>query len=47
MALRRALVLYKSEQKVFFSTLLDRILDLQRLQTKEEIAYADNQRESI
>ena len=37
----------KSEQKVFFSTLLDRILDLQRLQTKEEIAYADNQRESI
>ena len=37
----------KSEQKVFFSTLLDRILDLQRLQTKEENAYADNQRESI
>ena len=37
----------KSEQKVFFSTLLDRILDLQRLQTKEEIAYADNQRKSI
>ena len=37
----------KSEQKVFFSTLLDRILDLQRLQTKEEVAYADNQCESI
>ena len=37
----------KSEQKVFFSTLLDRILDLQRLQAKEENAYADNQRESI
>ena len=37
----------KSEQKVFFSTLLNRILDLQRLQTKEENAYADNQRESI
>ena len=37
----------KSEQKVFFSTLLDRILDLQRLQNKEEIAYADNQCESI
>ena len=37
----------KSEQKVFFSTLLDRILDLQRLQTKEKIAYADNQRKSI
>ena len=37
----------KSEQKVFFSTLLDRILDLQRLQTKEEIAHADNQRKSI
>ena len=37
----------KSEQKVVFSTLLDRILDLQRLQTKEEIAYVDNQRESI
>ena len=37
----------KSEQKVFFSTLLDRILDLQRLQTKEENAYADNQRKSI
>ncbi len=37
----------KSEQKVFFSTLLDRILDLQRLQNKEEVAYADNQRESI
>ena len=37
----------KSEQKVFFSTLLNRILDLQRLQTEEEIAYADNQRESI
>ena len=37
----------KSEQKVFFSTLLDRILDLQRLQTEEGNAYADNQRESI
>ena len=37
----------KSEHKVFFSTLLDRILDLQRLQTKEEVAYADNQCESI
>ena len=37
----------KSEQEVFFSTLLDRILDLQRLQNKEEVAYADNQRESI
>ena len=37
----------KSEQKVFFSTLLDRILDLQRLQTKEEITYADNQCKSI
>lgn len=37
----------QSEQKVFFSTLLDRILDLQRLQTKKEIAYADNQCESI
>lgn len=37
----------KSEQKVFFSTLLDRILDLQRLQTKEEFAYANNQRKSI
>lgn len=37
----------KSEQKVFFSTLLDRILDLQQLQTKEENAYADNQRKSI
>ena len=37
----------KSEQKVFFSTLLNRILDLQRLQTKEENAYADNQRKSI
>lgn len=37
----------KSEQKVFFSTLLDRILDLQRVQTKEENAYADNQRKSI
>ena len=37
----------KSEQKVFFSTLLDRILDLQRLQTKEEIAYADNPSKSI
>ena len=37
----------KSEQKVFFSTLLDRILDLQRLQTEEENAYADNQRKSI
>ena len=37
----------KSEQKVFFSTLLDRILDLQRLQTKEENAYDDNQRKSI
>ena len=37
----------QSEQKVFFSTLLDRILDLQRLQTKEENAYADNQRKSI
>ena len=37
----------KSEQKVFFSTLLDRILDLQRLQTKEGIAYADNQRKGI
>ena len=36
-----------SEQKVFFSTLLDRILDLQRLQTKEEFAYANNQRKSI
>ena len=39
--------LSKSEQKVFFSTLLDRILDLQRLQTEEENAYADNQRKSI
>ena len=39
--------LSKSEQKVFFTTLLDRILDLQRLQAKEEIAYADNQRKSI
>ena len=37
----------KSEQKVFFSTLLDRILDLQRLQTKEGIAYADNPSKSI
>ena len=37
----------KSEQKVFFSTLLDRILDLQRLQTEEENAYADNKRKSI
>ena len=37
----------KSEQKVFFSTLLDRIFDLQRLQTKEEIAYADSKRKSI
>ena len=37
----------KSEQKVFFSTLLDRILDLQRLQTKEENAYADSERKSI
>ena len=37
----------KSEQKVFFSTLLDRILDLQRLQTKEENAYADSKRKSI
>lgn len=36
-----------SEQKVFFSTLLDKILDLQRLQTKEEIAYADSERKSI
>ena len=32
---------------LFFSTLLDRILDLQRLQTKEEIAHANNQRKSI
>lgn len=37
----------KSEQKVFFSTLLDRILDLQRLQIKEEISYADSKRKSI
>ena len=37
----------KSEQKVFFSTLLDRILDLQRLQTKEEIAHADSERKSL
>ena len=37
----------KSEQKVFFSTLLVRILDLQRLQTEEENAYADNKRKSI
>ena len=37
----------KSEQKVFFSTLLDRILDLQRLQTKEEIAHADSERISL
>jgi len=37
----------KSEQKIFFSTLLDRILDLQRLQTKEENAYADSKRKSI
>ena len=37
----------QSEQKVFFSTLLDRILDLQRLQTKEENAYADSERKSI
>ena len=39
--------LSQSEQKVFFSTLLDRILDLQRLQTKEENAYADSERKSI
>ena len=37
----------KSEQKGFFSTLLDRILDLQRLQTKEEIAHADSERKSL
>lgn len=37
----------KSEQKVLFSTLLDRILDLQRLQTKEEIAHADSERKSL
>lgn len=37
----------KSEQKVFFSTLLDRILYLQRLQTKEENVYADSERKNI
>ncbi len=36
--------LSQSEQKIFFSTLLDKLLSLQ---AKEEIAYADSERKSI